>query len=127
MAVVANPTNNQEVFDYVVAALRKQGRKSLVFDSATKKELCSYRGEEGKKCAAGHLIPDEDYNPTWENIAVRIGVDNPVVHYFASKGYDIKLISKLQYCHDNRVVHNWEEEFCFIADEMGLKYTPLGE
>lgn len=45
----------QELFDRVVTALIRQGRPSLN-DSA-----CAYRGDDGAKCAVGHLISDEVY------------------------------------------------------------------
>ena len=52
----------QEVFDTVVAALVKQGRKSLAEngDPSISKD-CRYRGDDGLKCAIGHLIPDDEY------------------------------------------------------------------
>lgn len=50
----------QETFDKVVNGLRKQGCRSL------KNGRCRYRGDNGRKCAVGMVIPDEDYNPDME-------------------------------------------------------------
>jgi hypothetical protein len=51
----------QELFDKVAAALIAQGKPSL--DPGG---MCQYRGLEGLACAAGHLIPDEEYQPAME-------------------------------------------------------------
>jgi hypothetical protein len=50
-----------DVFYFVIAHLRAQGVQA-------KNEIgsCSYRTPEGLKCAAGCLIPDDEYNPEFE-------------------------------------------------------------
>lgn len=45
----------KEVFDYVRAKVNEQGNPSVLDDGR-----CVYRGTNGSKCAAGHLIPDKD-------------------------------------------------------------------
>ena len=50
----------QNLFDKVVTALHQQGGPSL--DNYG----CSYRGQGGRKCAAGHLIADCDYDEAME-------------------------------------------------------------
>ena len=52
------PIEAQELYDFVVAAIVKQGRPS-VGDN----DRCLYRGPDGLKCAAGHVIPDGIYSP----------------------------------------------------------------
>lgn len=54
----------QMVFDTVVEALLKQGKPS------SNEDECLYRGPRGLKCAIGHLIPDESYNPNIESSSV---------------------------------------------------------
>ena len=56
----------QEIFDSVLAHLRKQGDASL---NASGK--CAYRGEGGTACAVGCLIPDELYDPRIESCTTR--------------------------------------------------------
>jgi hypothetical protein len=51
----------QEVFDTVAVALLKQGKPSMTLSGT-----CLYRAADGSKCAAGHLIPDNEYNDTME-------------------------------------------------------------
>lgn len=53
---------HQEILDIVVPAMIAQGAPS--YDVAA--GVCRYRGPEGRKCAAGVLIPDEDYRPEME-------------------------------------------------------------
>jgi len=52
------PVEAQELYDYIVEAIVKQGRPS-VGDN----DRCLYRGPDGLKCAAGHVIPDSMYSP----------------------------------------------------------------
>ena len=51
----------QQAFELAFAALWKQNERCLVDG------VCRYRGTDGTKCAVGHLIPDEDYEPEWDN------------------------------------------------------------
>lgn len=55
----------QEVFDAVARHLLTQRRRS--FDG---KAGCAYRGPEGRKCAAGALLPDDQYDPRMEGHTV---------------------------------------------------------
>lgn len=55
----------QQMFDHVLQALRAQGHASVALyaGGSSAKYVCVYRGPNGDKCAAGHLIPDELYDP----------------------------------------------------------------
>lgn len=55
------PVEAQELYDYIVEAIVKQGRPS-VGDN----DRCLYRGPDGLKCAAGHVIPDSMYSENME-------------------------------------------------------------
>lgn len=54
----------QETFDTVVSHLRRQGRCAM--DRLT----CVYRAENGDRCAAGCLIPDDLYSSNLEGLSV---------------------------------------------------------
>lgn len=54
------------LIDYVKDALIKQNAQSSYAD-AVGITLCQYRGPNGTKCAIGHLIPDEMYDPVFES------------------------------------------------------------
>lgn len=56
----------QQAFDFVVEGLAKQGGPSFGPAPGT----CMYRGEEGRKCALGLVIRDEDYRPKLEGNSV---------------------------------------------------------
>lgn len=49
----------QAAFDVAYRGLRAQGFERALRADGT---LCAYRGIDGKKCAVGHLIPDEHYH-----------------------------------------------------------------
>lgn len=116
---------NQEIFDTIVTHLRKQGRKALRADMSGG---CGYRAEGGLKCAAGCLIPDEDYKQSFEGHSV--GSDRPdaeVAVYFASKFplEQIILIGELQEIHDRMDPFAWEYGFKQLASSnWSLTYTP---
>ena len=129
----------QEIFDSVLAHLRKQGDASL---NASGK--CAYRGEGGTACAVGCLIPDELYDPRIENWGVGsilnlrtngVGIDETeayreVLSRIASHlGQENEaLLTDLQSAHDNQLAKSglpaWEREMKRIAGNYGLVYTP---
>lgn len=81
--------------------------------------LCLYRGPDGRKCAAGWLLPDgepaEEGEPAW------------VVPYFDQ--FPIRsqqLINSLQGVHDDYVYKPWEKGWQEVATKYGLIYTPPG-
>lgn len=51
----------QEVFDIVYNGLKKQGfeKSEAGYQGLTS---CAYRGDNGRKCAAGMLFTDDDFN-----------------------------------------------------------------
>jgi hypothetical protein len=114
----------QEIFDQVVNGLRKQGRESINSEGA-----CSYKNEEGLKCAAGQLVSDEFYNKNIEGYLVCFGNEalehNKATQALVNSGVnpqDLKLVSDLQYIHDNCIVSEWEWQWKDIAKEYGLNY-----
>jgi len=60
----------QEIFDKIYNGLKSQGFcRSIAFING--EEKCAYRGENGLKCAAGHLITDECYTSLMEGKAIQ--------------------------------------------------------
>lgn len=85
----------QEIFDTVVTGLFEQGGPSM-----DKYGACMYRGCNGRKCAAGWLIPDDLYDPSIEgNSAERV---LPLMFGKAPAWTyeNLPLIAKMQTCHD---------------------------
>lgn len=111
----------QETFDTVVAHLRNQGCKS-----EDDHGNCMYRGENGTKCAAGCLIPDDAYSPTLEGSGIfqRNGEMSACGTILRELGHDLHLVSELQNVHDARDVGFWEQRFAKVAERYLLQYTP---
>lgn len=57
----------QTAFDVMWNGLKAQGwQKSMT------NNVCTYRGDNGRKCAVGHLIPDEIYHERMERIPIQV-------------------------------------------------------
>lgn len=117
-------TNNlQAIFDQVVSGLRRQGRKAADDSDICR---CRYRiVKEGGmilKCAAGQLIPDEDYNPNFEGSALYYQPESMVSKYFFNRfsPNEFDLIKRLQGVHDENRVEFWEDKFRKVAEEFNL-------
>lgn len=81
---------------------------------------CRYRGDNGTKCAVGHLIPDDKYSPSFEGHPC---VDGPVADLLVSLGYDPDFCDELRNVHDNSPAERWSEWFGNIASRYGLSYA----
>lgn len=53
----------QEMLNKMVAGMESQNWERSTTADGTK---CVYRGENGRKCAVGHLIPDSKYAPAMD-------------------------------------------------------------
>lgn len=91
----------QEAFDYVAAALVKQGGPAKDIGSDGH-ERCVYRARDGRKCGIGQLMPDDIYQPEFEGRGIAWLIENgsfpklkPFIHFLA----------ELQDAHDNAAWH----------------------
>jgi hypothetical protein len=122
----------QQVFDTVVAHLRQQNskalmspglRESLNMDALT----CAYRSGDGKKCAAGALIEDSEYDISMEGKAIFAILAHSDYNCPASLKDrllpHVKLVGALQGVHDNFPVKEWEEQLQWVAKQFKLNYT----
>lgn len=136
----------QPAFNKVLFALREQGKPSAVMHGENA-PVCMYRMEDPEragvilKCAAGHLIRDEDYFPDLETL--------PTNHILLSgvlqrAGYVsiLRPIREMQRVHDRWAVGLfcqtspegragalafWERGMKELAGESGIHYTePTG-
>lgn len=105
----------QEVFDWVVYCLLLQNCVSMPEDGKGK---CLYRGADGTKCAAGHLIPDELYYPRLERCMWYELVDTP--GGFTPK--HCNLVYDLQTIHDRSIALEWPVHYAELAYRYGLEY-----
>src|SRR6185436_2009551 len=116
----------QQTFDMVVEGLRKQGCRSM--DPSN--QVCVYRSKDGHKCAAGMLIPDEDYKVDFEMCVIepvptcRTSEAQRELCELIGKNHDLKLVRDLQVIHDVYDFREWEEKWKNTALEHELMYTP---
>jgi hypothetical protein len=110
---------NQEIFDFVVRALLKQGRPA--YDG----NQCRYRTSDGRKCAIGHLIPDEKYTPAMESYSPTREVVYKGLPFEASGILQV-FLKDLQFTHDSPACRGldgprWVEAFAEEAREFAIK------
>lgn len=101
----------QEVFEQVAKHLLKQNRKSICVSRNT----CMYRSFDGLACAAGCLIANDEYNPSFEGMAWAVLVNRrsvPDAHRF--------LITRLQSIHDGYPAKDWKHHLRQVAEEFNL-------
>lgn len=96
----------QEIFDTVWLGLKSQGFEGS-FNTTECGPECAYRGEDGKKCAVGHLISDEDYQLDFEGYGFTedetCSVDATIRVSAKVKREHRKFVSDLQLIHDTCV------------------------
>ena len=113
--------NLQEIFETVVAHLRKQNAKAQM----PHRNACYYREESGKMCAVGCLIRDDLYHSGLEyqavyNYDVRAVLAKSLGVTEEDIDENIKFFSTLQRIHDSDPVHSWEERFQDFASYYSL-------
>lgn len=102
----------QAVFDQIVNHLRAQGEPC-------KDDLCvCYYRREGKSCAAGCLIADDEYKKEYEGR----GWDSLANESKVTKEHK-DLIYAMQKIHDCYPVREWEKSFEDVAERFSLVYT----
>ncbi len=118
----------QNIFDTVAEHLLIQNEKSVFGD------VCAYRGEDGRRCAIGVLIPDEYYVESIEDSTVfNEAVDGHLTNVLKANGidinddYTIKLLRELQRVHDTNEIRDWPNELCQVAKRYGLNAAAIEE
>lgn len=119
----------QALFDQIVNGLRAQGGKAEVFAIDPSGETvvsCRYRTSDGRKCAAGQALLDEEYDPLMEGNSIGSVLDDesfaPTIRQRLLP--HTGLLFTLQRVHDQAIVMDWEKEFQSAADTYQLIYTP---
>lgn len=107
---------NEEMIRFVTQKMKEQNAKSQNEDG-----WCQYRSKDGNKCALGHLISDEAYDPSMENWCpseylpfetLRPGhvlLNKYVQENLVIDNLTINVVRNLQYSHDD--VHDNEDFF----------------
>lgn len=121
---------NQDVFDIVIEGIFKQGGPSFSFEESEYR--CQYRAESGRKCAAGLILPDKEYEFIMEGLCVNA----EEIVWFRENVEDITFLLKLQESHDTYIYpdefttdeeffKNWTPEMNKIADDYNLDKSLL--
>jgi hypothetical protein len=116
--------DKNELFGTIVDGLISQKLTASVNPVS---QRCVYRGPNGLKCAAGHAIPDCDYNPQWEGIGVGCGSTSVVDEYFQNRGFSVEMLNLLglaQGAHDNCLKGGskalWADRMLYIYSEFKI-------
>lgn len=108
----------QEIFDTVASHLLTQKAKAVDGDS------CMYRAPDGKKCAVGCLITDEEYSPDMEGSAISDLIDNGGMKRFSPFK---ALLEDLQGLHDFALLEEWPRRLRDIALDRNISPAVLKE
>ena len=122
---------NQELFDFVVAHLRRQGVPAI--SGAQCRYRTRYGTHQSRSCAVGCLIKDEFYDQSLEGKSAENG--RVVAAVEPSLGIELKhehrlLLGALQGVHDRDAtsIGYWllslESKLKDVAASYGLTYTP---
>lgn len=89
---------NQEAFNIAVKGLAAQDWQPSVLHTK-----CLYRGPDGRKCAVGHLIPDDQYQAYFDTQEASYDyfLRNIVVNLPALRGVTLDFLRDLQNAHDS--------------------------
>jgi len=120
----------QQLFEDAIVPVIEQGGGSYDFDHLS----CLYRGPNGRKCAIGHLIPDELYNKRMENKSIcnllhtnLDGIEEIILPLWRKK-YDLEIdhnefadtLDHIQRLHD-KVCHEYYSHTDKCNDEQWIE------
>lgn len=124
----------QELFDNALFGIRAQGYERG-YNAST--GLCQYRGDNGTKCAIGHSIADDNYDPQYDS--GDSGDGDALGAFAAALGAEpddemTQFMTRLQCCHDAGapakalpakalLADVFEARMRGLAEENGLIYT----
>lgn len=127
--------DRNKVFNRIAEHLLNQGKPC----TETGTDSCLYRGPNGMSCAIGCLIPDDKYDPQFENIGIQIlrttSVLKPnekkfsevILGLIGDMDYDdIELLKQLQNAHDDAATNThpkqyWGAMLLSIAKRFNVK------
>ena len=120
-----NAASLQEIYDFIAHHLLTQNRKSMTDLLGVR---CAYRGDDDCKCAAGAVIHDDHYSPsfegrTWRGVSSDIPTLNDYTHYevYMAARYQLTLVVDMQRLHDKTDVNTWPMELVSLAVLRGLR------
>lgn len=110
--------DRQFVYDVVRDHLLNQNAKSISSDPSIG---CAYRGEAGKTCAIGCLVPDELYKREYEGKAIA-DLPRSILRYLGADSEGGRgFLEELQGIHDDIDPTDWDVAFYQFALDRGLR------
>ena len=105
----------QELFNTAYRGLASQGfNRSIshrVTETGGEADTCAYRGDAGRRCAVGWLMPDEHYNAAFEGSGIRLAEQGSHYEQLLERILDaidaphteesVHFLASLQGCHDS--------------------------
>jgi hypothetical protein len=112
--------NKQEMFNKVWFGLQGQDWKQSVDSFNGGGNQCAYRGANGAKCAAGHLIPDENYDEEFEGCGIGSLLNRyPMLFNEAMNQECVSFIKEMQAIHDSGD-DSMQDGFVWLAQQHDL-------
>jgi hypothetical protein len=106
----------QEMFDTAAKHLLTQRTRSIGNDN-----YCNYRGQQGRMCAIGPMIPDEKYSPDLEGLVVGTGVVWNAMGLDSDDPDNLKTLARaLQCIHDTLAPTAWPYKLLDLALNFNL-------
>lgn len=103
----------QQAFDIAALGMLNQGEKSRNHTGT-----CMYRGDHGRKCAVGFLIPDELYQKCFDS-GVELADINDFVD-IVGEGEYYQFLARMQETHDAYRVPEWSKQLKYVAKLFNL-------
>lgn len=105
-----NDFSQQQIIEFIADKLIRQNERSVSYMRGG----CRYRGDNGTKCAIGHLLTDEEYRRDMEGTTIKSS------HF---RQYEINyrtlaMLAELQDMHDCNAIFAWP----MILEGIAKKY-----
>ena len=119
----------QQMFDFMLNHLRNQGGPSVADRADEGDASCMYRGNNGRMCAIGCMVPDSSYKTAFEGLPaleyiIKVGVtlDNETKDFLEVA--QVKLHDGIAYVKFERFLMHLEKNAIELTEEYQLAYTP---
>lgn len=104
--------SEMDVLEFITAHLLSQRKMSRTFTPVLNRTICRYKHDD-LRCAAGCLIPDEDYRPEMEGNVWYTLINKKMV-----PPHHAWVIAKAQSIHDFTPVKAWAEELQKLKEKV---------
>lgn len=124
-----NKADTQEIYNFVVAFLREQGKRAIYFNGN-----CQYLTAVGDKCAIGCLFPEGFYDSSYEGLGLPdllYNEESKEKFKAAGFGKHKDFLARAQLFHDTS--NTWISPSTFdsaakdLAESFNLVYLPRDE